>query len=277
MTVVPGDDFRRVARQPRAVVVALLCQVLLLPAVAFLLVEAFGLRPDLAVGFMLLAAAPGGPMANLFSHLFKGDLALNISLTAINSVAAVVTLPLITNLAVHHFLHDGTAVGLQFGKVVQAFAVVLVPVAVGMLVRRRSAGFADRMDRPVRTASSVFLGLVVLMAIVQERAHIAEYFAAVGLVSLLFAVISIAVGFAVPRLARVPMAQAVACSFEIGIHNSAMAMLIAVSVLGSTAMAVPASVYAIVVWPVALALGFGLRAARLRAEPAPVPATVPVA
>ena len=216
-------------------------------------------------------------MANLFSHLFKGDLALNISLTAINSVAAVVTLPLITNLAIHHFLHDGTAVGLQFGKVVQAFAVVLVPVAVGMLVRRRSAGFADRMDRPVRTASSLFLGLVVLTAIVQERAHIAEYFAAVGLVSLLFAVISIAVGFAVPRLARVPMAQAVACSFEIGIHNSAMAMLIAVSVLGSTAMAVPASVYAIVVWPVALALGFGLRAARLRAEPAPVPATVPVA
>src|SRR4051794_35178796 len=162
-----GGDFRRVGRHPRAVIVALLCQVVLLPAVAFLLVQAFGLRPDLAVGFMLLAASPGGPMANLFSHLFKGDLALNITLTAINSVAAVVTLPLITNFAIQHFMDGDAAVDLQFGKVVQAFAVVLVPVAAGMLVRRRSPRFADRMDRPVRTASTVFLGLVVLLAILQ--------------------------------------------------------------------------------------------------------------
>lgn len=260
-----GDDFRRVRRHPRAVLVALVCQVLLLPAVAFVLVQAFGLRPDLAVGFMLLAASPGGPMANLFSHLFKGDLALNITLTAINSVAAVVTLPLITNLAIHTFLDGGTGVGLQFAKVVQAFLVVLVPVAAGMLVRRRSPRFAARMDRPVRTASTVFLGLVILLAIVQERAHVTEYLAAVGLVSLLFAAISIAVGFALPRLAGVPMAQSVACAFEIGIHNSAMAMLIAVSVLGSTAMAVPASVYVLAVWPPALLFGFLVRAARRRA------------
>jgi len=266
-----ADDFRRVRRHPRAVSLALLCQIAILPAVALGLVHAFGLRPDLAVGFMLLAAAPGGPMANLFSHLFKGDLALNITLTAINSVASLVTLPLITNFAIHHFMDGSGSIGVQLSKLGQAFAVVLVPVAAGMFTRRRSPRFADRMDRPVRTTSSAFLGLVIVLAIVQERAHVADYIAAVGLISVLFAAISIAVGYAVPRLAGVPAPQSIACGYEIGIHNSAMAMLIAVTVLGSTAMAVPASVYVLAVWPPALAFGFLVRAARRRAERSATP------
>jgi bile acid:Na+ symporter, BASS family len=266
-----ADDFRRVRRHPRAVGLALLCQIAILPAVALGLVHAFGLRPDLAVGFMLLAAAPGGPMANLFSHLFKGDLALNITLTAINSLASLVTLPLITNFAIHHFMDGGASLGVQVSKLGQAFAVVLVPVAIGMLARRRSPGFAARMDRPVRTASSAFLGLVIVLAIVQERAHIADYVAAVGLICLVFAAISIAVGFAVPRLAGVPRAQSIACGYEIGLHNSAMAMLIAVTVLGSTAMAVPASIYVLAVWPPALVFGLLMRAAQRREEATALP------
>jgi BASS family bile acid:Na+ symporter len=260
-----ADDFRRVRRHPRAVSVALVCQVVLLPVVAFGLVEVFDLRPDLAVGFMLLAAAPGGPMANVFSHLFQGDLALNITLTAINSITALVTLPFIANFAIDHFLGGGEAVGVQPAKVIQVFAVVLVPVALGMLVRRRAGAFATRMDRPVRLASTAFLALVIVLAIVQERDNVLDYFAAVGLISLLFASISIAVGFVVPRVAGVPAKQATACAFEIGIHNSALAMVIAVNVLDSTAMAVPASVYVIAVWPPAVMLGYLVRRSARRA------------
>src|SRR5918992_2723128 len=124
-------DFARVGRQPKAVVIALVLQLLVLPAVCFGLVVAFDLPPLLAVGLMLLAASPGGTTANLFSHLFRGDVALNVTLTAVNSVIAVITLPVVVNLSTAYFepaVGDGT-VGLQFGKTLQVFAIVLIPVA----------------------------------------------------------------------------------------------------------------------------------------------------
>ena len=136
------DDFRRVARHPRAVAVALACQLVLLPAICFGLVKLFDLPPLLAVGLLLLAASPGGTSANLFSHLFRGDVALNVTLTAVNSVIAIVTLPLITNFAIEHYDLDDS-VSLPFSKVVEVFAIVLVPVAIGMVVRS-SAGHAGR-------------------------------------------------------------------------------------------------------------------------------------
>ncbi|HIZ98787.1 MAG TPA: bile acid:sodium symporter, partial [Candidatus Janibacter merdipullorum] len=152
-------DFRRVARSPKAVVVALVLQTLVLPAVAFGLVVAFDVDPLLAVGVMLLAASPGGTTANLFSHLFRGDVALNITLTAVNSVLAAVTIPVITNFAIGYFDADGD-LGLQFGKVLQVIAIVLLPVGLGMAVRQRSREFADRTDRPVRIFSILVLVVV---------------------------------------------------------------------------------------------------------------------
>lgn len=129
---------------------------------------------------LLLAASPGGTTANLFSHLFRGDVALNITLTAVNSVVALVTLPVVVNLAISRYLGDSSGVGMQLGKMVQVFAIVLVPVAIGMLVRSRSPQFADAADRPVRIASAVVLFLVVVGAIASED-NAGEYFAQVGL------------------------------------------------------------------------------------------------
>ena len=106
---------------------------------------------------------------------------------------------------------------------------------------------------------------MILLAVVQERANLSSYFAAVGLIAVLFASISIAVGYAVPRVAGVDQKQAVACAFEIGIHNSALAIVIALTVLDSTAMAVPASVYVIAVWLPSLAFGLLLRKGQRRA------------
>lgn len=253
-----GDDFRRVTREPRAVALALACQLVVLPLVCFGLVIAFELTAVLAVGMLLLAASPGGTTANLYSHLFRGDVALNITLTAINSVVAVVTLPLVTNLAFGYFEPDlGTdgAIGLQPAKAGQVFAIVLVPVLIGMAVRARSQAFAERMDRPVRILSVVVLAAVIAGTVLAERENVADYLADVGLVSLVFCVASLGLGYLVPRLARIGHRQAVACSMEIGIHNSTLAIAIAVSVLESVALAVPAAVYAVIMFPTAALAG----------------------
>ena len=121
-------DFARVTKHPKAVLVALFCQLVLLVGIAFLLCKILALPPLLAVGMMLLAASPGGSTANLFSYLFKGDLALNITLTAINSVIAALTLPIIVNFAIAHFLQADQSIGLQFSKILQVFGIIIVPV-----------------------------------------------------------------------------------------------------------------------------------------------------
>ena len=252
------DDFRRVARQPRAVIIILACQVVLLPLIAFAIAEVAGLAPELAVGLLLLAASPGGTTANLFSHLFRGDVALNITLTAVNSVLALVTLPVVVNLAIARYLGDSSGIGVQLGKMVQVFAIVLVPVAIGMLVRSRSPRFADAADRPVRIASAVLLFLVVIGAILSEE-NVGEYFAQVGLLATLFCALSLTVGFFVPRLLGLTPAQCVASGFEIGIHNSTLAIAVALTVLENTTIGVPAAVYGIVMFPVAALFGLVLR------------------
>jgi bile acid:Na+ symporter, BASS family len=252
-------DFARVGRQPKAVVIALVLQLLVLPALCFGLVLAFDLPPLMAVGMLLLAASPGGTTANLFSHLFRGDVALNITLTAVNSLVAVVTLPLITNLAIAYFdPADGGTLGLQLGKTAQVFAVVLVPVAIGMLVRRRAPGFAERMDKPVRILSAVVLALVILGTIAAERDNISAYVRDVGLPALLFCLASLAAGFFVPRALGVVQRQAVASAFEIGIHNGTLAIAVAISVLGSVQLAVPAAVYSVLMFPVAAVFGWAI-------------------
>ncbi|MGC0362273.1 BASS family bile acid:Na+ symporter [Rhodococcus sp. 27YEA15] len=251
-------DFARVAKAPKAVSIALGCQLILLPAIAFGLVKLFDLDPLLAVGVMLLAASPGGTTANLFSHLFKGDVALNVTLTAVNSVIAVITLPVITNFALGHFNPpdaDGT-LGLQFTKVLQVFAIVLIPVVLGMWVRVQSQSFAHRMDKPVRIGSAVVLALVIVGTVISERENILDYIAQIGIVAALFCLLSLGVGYAVPRMFGIGDRQAIASSMEIGIHNSTLAITIAVSLLHSSELAIPAAVYGVLMFPLAAGAGF---------------------
>ena len=254
LDLTPGD-FTRVARRPKAVLVALACQVILLPLVAFGLVKVFALAPLLAVGFMLLAASPGGTTANLYSHLFRGDVALNITLTAINSVLAIITLPLIANLALAHFAPGEDGLGMQTGKLLQVFAVVLIPVAIGMAVRHRSAAFAERMDKPVRIASAIFLVLVIAGAMLGEKDSIGGYIKDVGLISVLFCAISLTVGYIVPKVLGMTHPEALASGFEIGLHNSTLAIAVALTVLDAAQMAVPPAVYGIAMFFLAAAFG----------------------
>lgn len=251
-------DFRRVAAYPRLVLIALGCQIVLLPAACFGLVVAFDLRPELAVGMMLLAASPGGTTANLYSHLFGGHVAVNVTLTAVNSVLAVGTLPIVVNLSSDYFMGDAASLGLQLDKVLQVFAIVLVPVAIGMALRARFPELADQLGRPVKILSVVVLVAVIVGAVVKERENLADYFLAVGAIVGIFNVISLAVGYGLPRLAGVGQREAIAAGMEIGIHNSTLAITIAISpaLLNSTAIAIPAAVYGIVMFFTAAAFGY---------------------
>ncbi|WP_432828803.1 bile acid:sodium symporter family protein [Dactylosporangium sp. CA-092794] len=264
------DDFRRVGQHPRAAVVALLCQVVLLPAICFGLVLAFRLPPELAVGMILVAASPGGPTANLYSHLFGGNVALNITLTATNSVLVVVTLPIVVNLSAGYLLAGEAKLGLQFDKMVQVFVIVLVPVAIGMLVRARAPEAAQRLNRPVRVLSVVVLVAVISAVLFGERENLADYFVSVGLAVLVFNLVSLLIGYGVPRLAGVEHRAAIAAGFEIGIHNTALAITIALSpaLLDSAEMAIPGAVYGIVMFFTAAGFGWLLtRRARLNPTP----------
>ena len=248
------DDFKRVGRHPTAVAVALGCQLVLMPLVCFGLVKLFDLPPLLAVGMMLLAASPGGTSANLFSHLFRGDVALNVTLTAVNSIIAIASLPFITNLAIEHY-DLGDEVSLPFSKVLEVFAIVLVPVAIGMVVRAKAQGWALRMDKPVRIASAVILAILVLAILLDQRENVGDYLADVGLIAALFCAISLVVGYVVPKAVGVSGPQAIASSMEVGVHNSTLAIFVAVEVLDSVEVSVPAAVYSLVMFAFAALWG----------------------
>ncbi len=262
------DDFKRVVVMPKAVLVGLSCQMLILPFACFAIARAFELSPELSVGLMLLAASPGGATANLFSHLARGDVALNITLTAVNSVLSVFSLPLIVNLSLVAFLGEDRAIPLQFDKVLQVCALVLIPVAIGMLLHAKAPAFTKRMEKPVKIASAVFLVLIIAAAIVQERAHVVDYFRQVGLAALCFNLSSMAVGYLVPVLLRLPKRQAIAIGMEIGIHNGTLAIAVALTptLLNNPTMSIPPAIYSLIMFFTAGAFGFWVSRG---AQPAP--------
>jgi bile acid:Na+ symporter, BASS family len=250
------EDFRRVTRYPKAMTVALLCQMMLLPALCFGLVTLSSLTPPLAVGLMLLAASPGGATANLYSHLSKGDVALNISLTAINSLLTLFTLPLIVNFSLDYFMDSGQYVPMQFKKVVEVFAIVLIPVTIGMFVRSRFPQFAAKMDKPVKIASALILVIIIVSVTLREKQVLVDYFGSLGLPVLLFNVLSMACGYFIPRWLSIEKKQAIAIGMEIGIHNGTLAIYIALSVLNNSAMSVPPAIYSLLMFFTAAIFGY---------------------
>ncbi|GAB3489315.1 bile acid:sodium symporter family protein [Curvibacter fontanus] len=251
-------DFVRLRLHPRAVLLALAIQMLLLPAVAWGLIVGLGVAPVYAVGLMLLAASPGGVSANLFSHLFGGNVAMNISLTAINTVLSIVSLPLITNWAIATFVQSGQIVPLQFGKVFEVVGVILVPAAIGMVVRGKQPGFAARMEKPMKAFSALVLAVFAIIAIAKEWTALTESFASLGPVVLAFNLLSLLAGYYLSRWAGLDKAMATAVSFEIGIHNSTLAIFVALSVLGNFQLALPAAIYSVSMYLTATLFGLGL-------------------
>lgn len=252
------EDFRRIARYPRAVLTGLGLQILVLPWAAFGLALLFHLPPELAVGLMLLAASPGGATANIYSHLARGDVALNITLTAINSLLCLVTLPLILNLSLEHFLGSGQYVPPPVKKIIEVAVIIILPVLLGMFVRARFPGFAARAEKPLRLLAVVVLVLLIIAAVAQAWATLLVWFAAVGLACLLFNLISMGAGYGAPLALKLPRRQAIAIAMEIGIHNGTLAIYIALNVLANSVMSVPAAIYSLMMFFTAALFAFWL-------------------
>ncbi|NBE79565.1 bile acid:sodium symporter family protein [Micromonospora rubida] len=251
------EDFRRVVKYPKAMVICLVSQMLILPAICLGLVVVFNLRPELAVGMMLLAASPGGSTASLYSHLFKGDLALNVSLTAVNSVLALFTLPIIVNLSVSAFVGSDSSLGLQFDKVIQVFALVLIPIAIGMAIRAKFTAAAQRMERTVKILSVVALIVMISGVIAGLGAEVFDILGEIILVVVAFNLISMAIGYFGPRLFKVRERESIASAFEIGLHNASLAITIGMSptLLNNSTMAMPSVTYGFVMFFTAAVFG----------------------
>jgi BASS family bile acid:Na+ symporter len=249
------EDFKRIIRYPKAMIIGLLCQMLLLPAICFLITKGFALSPELSVGLMLIAAAPGGPSANLYSHIAKGDVALNVSLTAINSLLSVFSIAIISNFAMQQFMETNQVVPLQFGKVVEVCMIVLIPIGLGMTIRNFAKNLAQTLDKPVKIGSAIFLATAIILTGLQERDHIFHDLMEVGFPALLFNLLCLGLGYWVPRLFQLPKAQAIAIGMEIGIHNGTLAIFIALTVIGNSTMAIPAVIYSLIMFLTAAVFG----------------------
>lgn len=252
-------DFARVIRYPKAVLIGLGTQTVVLVSVAFALTQIFTLSPELAIGLMLLAASPGGATANIYSHLAHGDVALNITLTAINSALALVTLPLIVNFALAHFLGQEQYVPPPTRKVIEVAGIIVIPVLIGMALRAARPRWAERLEKPIRIFAVVVLLAVILAAIGAEWDRLPGFIAAVGLACLTFNLLSIAIGYGLPRLLRLPRNQSIAISMEIGIHNGTLAIFIALNVLQNAEMSIPAAVYSIIMFFTAGVFAYALK------------------
>ena len=235
-------DFRRVLVAPRGVAIGMLNLALISPLLAVAMAELFALPPTLAVGLVLLGASPGGMMANMLTHLSRGDTALSVTMTAISSVCAMITVPLFLELSANHF--GATDIGdvSMLGVVARVFAITIVPVAIGMEMRRRNPARVDAAYPRVRRFALSIFAIVVVGAIASEYDTVAENVADVAGAALALNLAAMLLSFTISKLARLDDRQATAIALELGIHNSALA--IAVGATLATDVAIPAAVYA---------------------------------
>jgi bile acid:Na+ symporter, BASS family len=233
-------DFRRVLTAPRGVAIGMLNLALISPLLAFAMAELFDLPPELAVGLVLLGASPGGMMANMLTHLSRGDTALSVTMTAISSVGAAVTVPLFLGLSTSHF---GAEVGdvTMVGVVLRVLAITIVPVAIGMELRRRRPQWVETNYPRVRRISLSLFALVVLGAIASEYDTVSEHLAEVAGAALALNVAAMALSFTIAKLARLDDRQSTAIALELGIHNSALAIAVGASLASD--VTIPAAVY----------------------------------
>lgn len=235
-------DFRRVITQPRGVLIGLANLLVLSPLLAFAVAEAFGLAAVLAVGLVLLGSTPGGATANLFTHLAKGETALAVSMTAVSSVLASIVIPIYLGLAISHFDAPGLTDDVEVAGIsARVFAITVVPLAIGMLIRSRRTAWARRHEDRAKVIALSALAIVIVVAVIDEFELIEENFTALVFAATAFNLAAMGASYAISRVARLNERQATAVALELGIHNGTVA--IAVAALVDTRLAAPAAVY----------------------------------
>ncbi len=255
-----GADFLRVIKQPKDFFVGAISQIILLPVIAFILVKIWPISPELAVGVMIIAAAPGGVTSNILTSFAKGDVALSISLTAIISLLSVITVPfiIVTSLGLlgtENMPQDISLIGIA----INMFLIVTVPVIIGMLFRKIASNSAIKFELIAKKISVVLFVIVLLGAILAEKDNIVSYFADAGLITLVLNVVMMIVAFYVAQLLGTGIAQKKCIAIECGLQNGTLAIFIGTTLFGGGAFVIPAATYSLIMFSTSLIFVFFVR------------------
>ena len=248
-----GADFLRVIKQPKDFFVGAISQIILLPVIAFILVKIWPISPELAVGVMIIAAAPGGVTSNILTSFAKGDVALSISLTAIISLLSVITVPfiIVTSLGLLGTENIPQDISL-IGMAINMFLIVTVPVIIGMLFRKIASNSAIKFELIAKKISVVLFVIVLLGAILAEKDNIVSYFADAGLITLVLNVVMMLVAFYVAQLLGTGIAQKKCIAIECGLQNGTLAIFIGTTLFGGGAFVIPAATYSLIMFATSL-------------------------
>ena len=247
------DDFKRVLKYPLAVFIGFLNQIILLPLIGYGLIVLLGVESNIAIGVMILAACPGGSTSNLITHLAKGDTALSVTLTAVNSLITIITIPLITNFALAEFTNEATAIDAPIDKIAGSLVIVVaIPLAIGMLIKRFASKIADKMYQPVRIASAVVLILVIVGLVIKERENLPYYFENAWLIVLSLNIVTMITGYVIGKIVGLDFKQSLTIGIESGNQNGTLAIHVAVVSLARPDLAIAAAVYSLLMYLTAL-------------------------
>lgn len=246
-------DFMRLVQRPRDFLVGAIMQIIVLPIVAFILVSIIPMRPEIAAGFMLIAACPGGTASTMLTHIGRGDLALSITVTIFSSLVSIFTLPLIVGWSLTHFMGARAPELPLAATILTIFAILVGPTAMGMAVARYSRSFAEWAEPKTRTLAMAVFAAILVSAIVAKRGSFAYYIAVAGSVALALNFIMMCLAFGAASWFATGPRQRTAITLECGVQNSALAIVIAVTMLHSLEISVPGAMYAVIM----LFTGFG--------------------
>ncbi|MDB4518540.1 bile acid:sodium symporter family protein [Akkermansiaceae bacterium] len=236
-------DFRRVLQYPKAVLLGFLNQIILLPLIAFGLIQLFDVSNEIAIGVMILSACPGGPTSNLVTHLAKGDTALSVTLTAVNSIVTILTIPIIVNFALGEF-SSGEEVTSPVGAIVGSLIVIIaIPLIIGMTIKNKKPQVAKKMDKPVRVVSTAIIFLVIIGIVIKERAQLVEQISESFFIVITLNVLTMLVGFITAKMVKLKFKEALTICLESGNQNGTLA--IQVSSLINITFGFPAAVYSL--------------------------------
>lgn len=241
------EDFKRVLSHPRAMGFGLLSQMLVLPAIAFALGSLFALQPEIAVGLIILAASPGGITSNLLTHIAGGDSALSVSLTAVTSLAGVVTVPILVNLGLMWYAGATETVSLPLATMITGvFVVATLPLILGMTLRRFYGEWADWIEPRSRKLAVFLFIMIVAATFMGQWGNISDHFGEAGPAIIALNVVTMGFAFLGARLLHLGQRQGIAIGLECGLQNAAMGIFVANTLLASSTMVIPSIIYALV-------------------------------
>ncbi len=255
-----GADFLRVVKQPRDFFVGGVSQIILLPIIAFILVKLWSLSPELAIGVMIIAAAPGGVTSNILTAFAKGDVALSVSFTAIISLISVITVPIIVINSAEYFGDDVKNISV-IAKAILMFMLVTVPLIIGMLLKRFVPNFVLKFEPIAKKTSIVLFVLVLLGAIAAERKHVIDYFAQAGLVTFVLNLVMMIVAYFIAHLFATGPAQKKCITIECGLQNGTLAIFVANEFFGGGIYVIPAATYSLIMFGTSLIFVYLVRRA----------------